>query len=122
MRHTKDERGKTWWDLFQIDEGQINCSITYPKEIRAFHKHLKKDDNIFIVKGEYLVVVNIDNKWERHFLSQGEDMFIKRGVWHGFQNIGKEDGIMLYWETEPSEPNCTDDLKMYKTEYKEWVK
>lgn len=122
MRHTKDERGKTWWDLFDIKKGQINCSITYPTEIRAFHRHENKDDNIFIAKGEYLIVTGSEGFWERHYLSQGDSMIILRGTWHGFQNLSGEDGIMLYWETEQSEPNCKDDLKMDKSEYKEWKK
>lgn len=122
MRHTKDERGKTWWDLFPIEEGQVNCSVTYPKEIRAFHKHLNKEDHIFVANGEFLIVTNENDKWYRYFLSQGDSAVIERGTWHGFQNIGNEPAIMLYWETEKSEPNCKDDLKMDKEEYKGWVK
>ena len=127
IRHIKDLRGKSWWDIYPMLPGQVNISITRPKEVRAFHKHLTKENNIFIAKGEYMVVL-LDKDMPRAtlrakqvFLSQGDFLCIEPDQWYGFQNIGLEDSIMVYYETKKSGPTMEDDLSLAKEEYRGWL-
>lgn len=128
MRVTRDERGFSWWDCLPgIRPGQVNVSVTYPKQIRGFHLHREKEDNILVLEGQFLLVLGkeLDDKtieWERKFMGPGDSYTIPRNIWHGYQCVSPTPAKMVYYETEKSGPNCNDDYDLGLNHYDGWIK
>jgi quercetin dioxygenase-like cupin family protein len=59
------------------------------------HKHLNHDELIFIHKGEGLFT--LDEQTTQ--VKSGAVIFVPRGTWHGLENTGKEDLIMVFGYT-----------------------
>jgi len=56
------------------------------------HKHLNEDEFLFVQKGD--VQITLDGQ-----ISDGQPgdlIFVPKGIWHGFKNIGSEDLILLF--------------------------
>ena len=125
MRHTKDERGHTYWQALPVEQGQVNISTTYPGQIRAFHLHRLKEDHVFVVQGQFLLVLGSDDPnepaWTREHLGPGDSLAIPRNVWHGYQCVSPEPAVLVYWETERSGPTSTDDHARPADDYDGWV-
>jgi mannose-6-phosphate isomerase-like protein (cupin superfamily) len=56
------------------------------------HKHLNNDELIFIHKGEGILTLD-EQSIE---VKTGDVAFVPRGVWHGLDNSGKENLIMVF--------------------------
>lgn len=123
MRSFKDTRGKSWFDIVEDMEGQVDITITYPGGIRAFHHHNIKTEVFFVVKGEYKLVLSSDvTGKEIKYLSQGDSYRIKPGVWHGYQVLGNEPGIIMEWSSHKHDPENPDDDRKPYNEFDDWKK
>lgn len=131
MRHTTDTRGESFWDLFTFLDGQVNISFTKPGEKRGFHLHKKKTDSWRLLQGTQLVVLlypftddddtlTISSDDKVIIMEAGDSLEIEPGIWHGYQNIGKEVSIMVYHETNKSGVDRDDDYEMPLETYTEW--
>lgn len=56
------------------------------------HKHLYNDELIFIHKGEGTLTLDE----ELVEAKTGDVIFVPRGIWHGLDNTGKENLIMVF--------------------------
>lgn len=118
MRTNKDTRGKSWFDIFEAQDGQTDLSVNYPGVIRAFHLHKNKDETWVVADGEFKVVLSGPIKV--FYPSQGEEVFIKRGRWHGFQVLGNELGIMIEYTTIKHMDDPEDDYRKPYNEFDSW--
>lgn len=110
----EDERGEvtevwnqTWPGL---DDPVVHCAmvITRPGVTRGWGVHRKQDDRLFVSHGRLRFglyddregsptrgVLNVFTLSDR----QRAMVRIRRGVWHGVQNVGEVDGIFIYLPT-----------------------
>lgn len=65
--------------------------ITPGRKIRI-HKHLNNDELIFIHKGEGTFTLDE----QTIAVKTGTVVFVPRGVWHGLENSGKENMLMVF--------------------------
>jgi len=100
---TKDYRGKSWYDIFPLSEGQINFTHNYKGTIRAFHRHQKQTDYWFCAYGEARVII----EGESTYLSQGDLIVIPPNKWHGLEAL--TDFGLLYWTTEKFNEGSPDE-------------
>lgn len=107
-----DERGsftevfrKDWKDLFENDvASQTNLSTTFPGIIRAWHRHMRGQNDYFIaLKGTIKICVFDDKTQElTEIISSGQNPQIVRipgHYWHGFKAVGDEMVMLLYFTT-----------------------
>lgn len=117
MNHTKDFRGKSWWDIFPV-KGQVNFTHNHKGTIRAFHRHQKQTDYWFCCYGEARVILD----GVSHYMSQGDYIEIPPNTWHGLEAI--TDFGLLYYVTEkfdkdnPDEERAPFDKFSWKKEWK----
>jgi dTDP-4-dehydrorhamnose 3,5-epimerase len=113
LKRLSDERGffteimrTDWKDLFQEDTvAQANFSTTYPKIIRAWHKHLKGQTDYFIALKGAIKICAYDEKTKElnEIVSTGQDLQIVRmpgHYWHGYKVISDESAMLLYFTTK----------------------
>jgi len=118
LRNHKDTRGRSYYDLFESQQGQTDISYNYPGTIRAFHQHLKKDETWVCVRGDFKVVLS--DPLDTIYLSEGERVLIERGRWHGFQVLGADLAIMLEFTTEKHDEDNLDDYRKPYNAFDEW--
>lgn len=112
LKRLPDERGSfaevfrsDWKDLLESDFAvQANLSVTYPGNIRAWHRHLRGQIDYFLaLKGAIKIGVYDEESMEiDEIISSGLNMQIVRvpgHYWHGFKAIGDEQAMLLYFTT-----------------------
>jgi dTDP-4-dehydrorhamnose 3,5-epimerase len=113
LKRNDDERGaftelmrNDWKDLLNEDRlVQTNFSITYPRIIRAWHRHVKGQTDYFIVLKGALKICAYDEKTEElnEIVSTSQNLQIVRmpgHYWHGFKAIGNKPAMLLYFTTK----------------------
>jgi len=63
-----------------------------PGRKMRIHKHLNNDELIFIHKGEGTITLDE----ESIEVKTGDVVFVPRGTWHGLDNTGKENLLMIF--------------------------
>lgn len=126
MRAFKDDRGRSYNDLFSGKEQDINCSVLYPNAIKAWHMHERQTDFWACAKGHLKasVVSGTPEKYVRkdHYLSEGDTLIIPAGLWHGVHNISEQESILLYQITPKYDPENPDELRVDWKEFGAWKK
>jgi dTDP-4-dehydrorhamnose 3,5-epimerase len=120
MRTNKDTRGKCWYDVLPIKEGQVDIACNYPGTVRAFHYHYKKREIMMVLQGEFKFVVTKSGKKIVQYLSPGESIEIEPGCWHGYQVIGGKPGIILEWADEKHDVEKPDDDREVWNKFDDW--
>jgi dTDP-4-dehydrorhamnose 3,5-epimerase len=105
-----DERGffcevmrKDWKDLFGEDTiMQANFSCTYPKIIRAWHRHLKGQIDYFLAIKGSIKICGFDDETSEldEVISSALNLQIVRipgHYWHGFKVLGDEPAMLIYF-------------------------
>jgi dTDP-4-dehydrorhamnose 3,5-epimerase len=117
VKKIPDERGffaeilRLDWRSFVEDDDivQVNYSISYPRIIRAWHRHSRGQvDYIFILKGSVKVCV-YDDREDQKTKGQLDEIIINSEkpqiiripgfYWHGTKCLGIEPSITLYFVT-----------------------
>jgi len=122
IKRFPDERGffseimrKDWKDLFGEDTvAQANFSYTYPKAIRAWHRHLRGQvDYFLVVKGMIKICAFNDETSElNEVISSSMDLQVVRvpgHYWHGFKALGTEPAMLVYFTTNLYNPTDPDE-------------
>jgi dTDP-4-dehydrorhamnose 3,5-epimerase len=112
MRRFPDERGfftevmrTDWKDLFEEDTiVQANHSFTFPEVIRAWHRHLRGQNDYFLALKGTIKICAFDDKTGEldEIVSSGSDLQLVRipgHYWHGFKAVGNEPAMLLYYTT-----------------------
>jgi dTDP-4-dehydrorhamnose 3,5-epimerase len=107
-----DERGffceamrKDWKDLFGEDRiAQANFSFTYPNIIRAWHRHLKGQNDYFLALKGAIKICAFDDETEElnEIVSSALNLQLVRvpgHYWHGFKAVGDEPAMLIYFTT-----------------------
>ncbi len=124
--HT-DDRGffRELWRCDQPDlpsqVAQTSITMSHPGVIKAFHGHAKQDDIWYVASGSARVVL-VDRRSgsTTNGLVQtivcGEDapcvIVIPRGVYHGYQVLGRRPVVLVYHVTKPYDPKHPDELRL----------
>ncbi|MCW4018265.1 MAG: dTDP-4-dehydrorhamnose 3,5-epimerase family protein [Candidatus Bathyarchaeota archaeon] len=122
LKRIYDERGsfaevfrKDWSDLLGNDvAAQANLSVTYPGNIRAWHRHLRGQTDYFLaVKGTIKICIFDDVTGELdEIISSGQNLQLVRvpgHFWHGFKAIGDEQAMLIYFTTNLYDPKDPDE-------------
>jgi len=122
LKRLPDERGffseimrKDWKDIFGEDTvAQSNFSYTYPNIIRAWHRHLRgQNDYFLVVKGAAKICVFNDKSGElNEVVSSGFELQIVRvpgHYWHGFKAVGDEPAMLVYFTTNLYDASNPDE-------------
>lgn len=117
-----DERGffcevmrKDWKDLFEEDKiAQANLSLTYPKIIRAWHRHLRRQTDYFLALKGSIKICAFDDKTQElnEVVSSALNLQLVRmpgHYWHGFKVLGDEAAMLLYFTTNLYDPANPDE-------------
>ncbi len=112
IKRFNDERGFfsevmriDWNDLFGEDTiVQANHSVTFPGIIRAWHRHVKGQNDYFLALKGMLKICAFDEKTGEldEVISSGSDLQLVRipgYYWHGFKALGNEAVMLLYFTT-----------------------
>jgi mannose-6-phosphate isomerase-like protein (cupin superfamily) len=82
--------------ISKVKHGVDNISFctedVIPGRKFRIHKHLNNDELIFIHKGEGIFTLDE----QTIAVKTGTVVFVPRGVWHGLENTGKENIIMVF--------------------------
>ncbi len=124
IRRFSDERGfftevmrTDWKDLFEEDSiVQANHSFTFPGVIRAWHRHLRGQNDYFLaLKGTIKICAFDDKTCElNEIVSSGSDLQLVRipgHYWHGFKAVGNEPAMLLYFTTNLFDAKDPDEKR-----------
>ena len=75
-----------------VDNISFSIEDMIPGRKMRIHKHLNNDELIFIHKGEG--TLTLDKQTIQ--VKTGTVVFVPRGVWHGLDNTGKENLLMVF--------------------------
>lgn len=120
MRSSKDTRGRSWFDIVPEMEWQVDSTVSYPGTIRAFHYHEHKIEWMFVAQGHYKFVLS--HPTEIYYLSQGDMIQIEPYRWHGYQNIGTEEGIVIEVANKKHDLENPDDARKPYDTFDTWEK
>ena len=120
MRNFKDTRGRSWFNIVSEMDWQVDITVSYPGTIRAFHYHDHKTEWMFVVKGHFKFVLT--NPIEMVYLSEGELVKIDPERWHGYQNIGTDEGIIMEIANRKHDLNSPDDKRKPYDTFDKWEK
>ena len=109
IRKLPDERGffmeifrKDWEEFHGEEILQTNLSISYPNIIRAWHRHLRGQNDYFIVIRGTLKICIFDDETREltEIISAGEMPQVVKvpgHFWHGFKVVGNEPAYLVYF-------------------------
>jgi len=120
MRKFKDTRGRSWFDIVTKSPYQVDITVSYPGTVRAFHYHDYKTEWMFAVRGHYKFVLT--DPMEIVYLSEDEVVEITPGRWHGYQNIGTDEGIIMEIADKRHNLDNPDDKRKPYNEFDNWEK
>ena len=84
-------------DIFPDDPGDINVTILEPGALCAWHRHERQHDKFLVLQGTVKFGIIIDDDVIFHVVSERspEVVPIQEGAWHGYQNIGPGQAMIL---------------------------
>jgi len=113
----KDERG--WLaEIIRAEQledktfGQITVAITAPNMIRGNHYHKLNREWFCVVEGIMkLSLKDVKTKKTREYILSGKEpqsIRVTPGLSHALKNIGKQNAILLIYNSRPYNPNDPD--------------
>jgi len=121
-----DERGRLMEILRRDDDlferfGQAYITTAYPGVVKAWHYHKRQTDYMAPIVGMFKVVL-YDARETSPTHGAIEEIFageyapalivVPPNVYHGFKNIGQEEGIVLNLPTEPYNADHPDEFRL----------
>jgi len=119
MTKFPDERGyfteifrNDWNDYVEPDDEivQVNLSYTYPKTIRAWHRHLRGQIDYFITLKGAIKICAYDGRENSSTKGQLDEIIssseklqcvrVPGFYYHGFKSIGSEPALIVYLTTK----------------------
>jgi dTDP-4-dehydrorhamnose 3,5-epimerase len=109
-----DERGffsellrSDWTELLEGEElSQYNLAFSYPGIVRAWHRHLKGQNDYFICVEGTIEVCAYDDRAESSTFGEVDELILGRErlrlvkvpgiLWHGYKVIGDKPAIVIY--------------------------
>jgi len=126
LRVMPDERGRLMEILRADDElfkkfGQVYATTTYPGVVKAWHKHVKQDDNMACVAGMVKVVL-FDGREKSPTFRELVEIYagvhnpvlihIPAGVYHGWMCVSPEEALVVNVPTEPYDRENPDEQRL----------
>lgn len=114
LKINKDERGRLMEILRDDDNifkkfGQVYISTINPDYVKGWHLHKKQTDNMTCIKGKVKLVLydsrensNTKGKLQEFFLNLENPLLIQipPNVYHGVENLGSEEAVIVNIPTE----------------------
>ncbi len=117
MHLHSDDRRTVWADVLAEARlpGDLNVTWVEPGALLAWHRHEQQDDWMLVVEGTLKVGMWVDGdpesiEWQVLTDRNPEPLFIPRGEWHGYQNIGPGRACVITYITQPYNPS--DELRL----------
>lgn len=109
LKTNLDSRGRLFEVLRSDDEiftrfGQAYITTVYPGVVKAWHLHENQTDNMCLVSGDLKLVIHdlredspTRGQTDEFYLSAENRLLVQipLKVYHGFQNVGAEEAIVL---------------------------
>jgi dTDP-4-dehydrorhamnose 3,5-epimerase len=123
LKRFADERGffteimrADWKDVIQDEIVQANMSVSYPGMVRAWHRHERGQGDHFLVMRGALKICAYDDETREldEIISTGENLQLVRvrgHYWHGFQVVGNEPAILVYFVNRLYDYECPDEVR-----------
>lgn len=112
MRLDQDDRRLMYADIFGEPDYDINVTVLEPGALCAWHRHQRQHDKFLVLQGTVKFGTIFDDEVE--FVVFGERnpavVPIPTGVWHGYQNIGPGQAIILMQLSNKYDPE--DEQRM----------
>lgn len=105
-----------WLELFDpaFKDGNLNVTWVQPGAILGWHRHQHQDDYMVVLDGTLRVGQwregASDLFWTTLSGHHPAELQIPRGWWHGYQNIGDREALVLTWITQPYNPKDEERL------------
>ena len=93
---------RDWKDIFEEEVVQANFSISYPRMVRAWYRHLRGQVDCFVVLKGALKICAYDDETEEldEIVSTRENLQVVRipgHYWQGFKVVGDERAYLVYF-------------------------
>lgn len=126
LRVIPDERGRLM-EILRCDDpvfekfGQVYLTTTHPGVVKAWHSHMKQDDNITVVKGMLKLVLFDDREGSstrgevnEFFIGDSNPVLVHvpKKILHGWKCIGLEDALVINCVTEPYDRDNPDEHRL----------
>ena len=101
--------------------GDAYITSTKSKIVKAWYKHTHQTDQIAVINGTFkLVLFDVrkqsisKNIIQEIVLDEMQPILVQipPGIWHGFQNIGNIDAVLLHMNTVPFDAENMDEEKL----------
>ena len=125
LKRFPDERGffteimrTDWKEVTAKDSfSQANFSVTYPGIIRAWHRHMRGQNDYFVAINGAIKIGIYDEKTNdlNEIISTGKDLQIVRvpgQFWHGFKALGNEQAMLIYFTTRTYDHESPDEERL----------
>lgn len=132
MKISADDRRTAWLEVFKGSNMPGDLTVTWiePGAILAWHRHEQQEDWMLVLEGTLKVgawrgheeksflddmewVVD-EVQWEALTDRAPKPLVIRRGWWHGYQNIGPGRACVLTYITQPYNPQ--DEFRLSPSE------
>jgi dTDP-4-dehydrorhamnose 3,5-epimerase len=100
--------------------GQVYMSAIYPAVIKGKHMHKIQTDHLCVIKGAAILHLEDGREGSKTFglkdaIEMGESSWklvkVPPGIWHSFENIGKEVCIFINYVTKEYDPEKPDEYR-----------
>jgi len=125
LKRLPDERGSfteimrvDWKEIAPEDSfSQSNFSVTYPGIVRAWHRHLRGQNDYFLAINGAVKIGIYDEKTQEldEIISTGKDLQVVRvpgHYWHGFKAVGNEQAMLIYFTTRLYDRENPDEERL----------
>ncbi len=102
----------TWTVLDDKDDFKVKKIIIKPQQRLSYQRHLKRQENWFIVKGKAEVTLNDDTK----FLSEGDFIYIPFAAKHRIANSSTSEDL-VFIEIQRGSYFGEDDIERFADDY-----
>jgi mannose-6-phosphate isomerase-like protein (cupin superfamily) len=101
--------------LTEILNGIVMQRLAITEPIRNFrrvlHRHLKRDDYIYLLSGEAILKVYDGKDYARIPMRQrGDVILVKKGIWHSYET-GDVRAVILEASSEPFDRNDAEEFQ-----------
>lgn len=118
MRYHEDERASRYCDLFWGLPGDVNLFLLKPGQISAWHRHMFQTDQFVLVNGSVRFGVCPEGNTPKFkemggfdLIKGGSRVIIAPGVWHGYQNTGKDEALLLMYLSHKYEDGWDEERR-----------
>ena len=106
MRIHCDKRRDAYCDLFDTPDGDVNVFYIKPGERTCWHRHQRQTDQFRVLRGEITIGMIEDGVHKYYTYNSPRWLLtVPPGTWHGYENAGKGEAILLMYLDQKYDPD-----------------